>query len=116
MGRRERDKGKRGELEVRDIFRAAGFGDAERTPNSGGLFIPGDVALGVEDLHVEAKRHERLDIPGWLRQTYADCPPGALPILAFRKSRTTGAGPVGRWHGAVPLDRLAELLHAVHRR
>lgn len=100
-------KGKRGEREVRDVFRRHGF-DVERTPNSGGLRWKGDLQ-GIAGVHVEAKRAERLELPAWLRQTYADCPDGHLPVLAFRRSRTAG-DPTGTWHAVIPLDALARLL------
>src|SRR4051812_42378602 len=46
----ERRKGAGGELEVARIFKAAGF-DCDRTPNSGGLRIRGDLH-GELPLHV----------------------------------------------------------------
>jgi Holliday junction resolvase len=42
MSKSERRKGQDGELEVARIFQAAGF-DCNRTPNSGGLRITGDL-------------------------------------------------------------------------
>ena len=42
MGKPSRQKGVRGELEVRDVFRRHGF-DVDRVPNSGGLRIKGDL-------------------------------------------------------------------------
>jgi Holliday junction resolvase len=97
----ERRKGAGGELEVAAIFRAAGF-DCDRTPNSGGLRIKGDLA-GTVPAHVEVKRQEVLRLPLWLRQAELDAPAGVTPVVAFRQSR-------GQWYAALPLDRLAALL------
>jgi Holliday junction resolvase len=100
MSAAERRKGAAGEREVAAIFRAHGF-DCDRTPNSGGLRLRGDL-YGTVPVHVEVKRQETLRLPTWLRQAEAEC--GDLtPVVAFRQSR-------GRWYAALPLDALAELL------
>jgi Holliday junction resolvase len=97
----ERRKGAAGELEVAAIFRAAGF-DCDRTPNSGGLRVKGDLA-GTVPAHVEVKRQETLRLPLWIAQAEADAPAGVTPVIAFRQSR-------GQWYAALPLDRLADLM------
>jgi Holliday junction resolvase len=101
MSNSERRKGAGGELEVAAIFRRAGF-DCDRTPNSGGLRIKGDLA-GTVPAHVEVKRQEVLRLPLWLRQAESDAPAGATPVVAFRQSH-------GQWYAALPLYRLAALL------
>lgn len=101
MSNSERQKGAAGEREVAAIFRAAGF-DCDRTPNSGGLRIKGDLA-GTVPAHVEVKRQEVLRLPLWLRQAREEAPAGVLPVVAFRQSR-------GEWYAALPLAKLAELM------
>lgn len=103
MSRAERDKGARGELEVAEVFRRHGF-DCDRTPNSGGLRIRGDL-YGTVPAHLEVKRQEVLRLPLWLRQAADEAEPGALPVVAFRQNR-------GGWYAALPLEALAELLAA----
>jgi len=103
MGRSERTKGQRGELEVAAIFQAAGF-DCDRTPNSGGLRITGDL-YGDLPCHVEVKRQERLQLPAWLRQAAHDAPEGVMPLVAFRQNH-------GEWFAALPLTALVDLLAA----
>jgi Holliday junction resolvase len=98
MSNSERRKGAAGELEVAAIFRAAGF-DCDRTPNSGGLRVKGDLA-GTVPAHVEVKRQENLRLPLWIAQAEADAPPGVTPVVAFRQSR-------GQWYAALPLSQLA---------
>jgi Holliday junction resolvase len=97
VARSERRKGIAGELEVRDVFRAHGF-DCDRTPNSGGLRIRGDL-IGTVPVHVEVKRQERLQLWQWLAQAERDAGAAAY-VVAFRRSR-------GGWYGAAPLDVIA---------
>lgn len=102
MSRAERDKGSRGEREVAAIFRAAGF-DLDRTPNSGGLRILGDLYGQALPFHVEVKRHEVARPWAWWEQARSESPPGALTVVAFRRSHSP-------WLAIVKLERLAELL------
>jgi Holliday junction resolvase len=101
MSRSERDKGSRGELEVCRVFRARGF-EADRTPNSGGLKIRGDIA-GTVPAHLEVKRQETLRLPLWLRQAEADAAAGEVPVVCFRQNH-------GRWYAALPLELLADIM------
>lgn len=103
MGKRERAKGVRGELEVRDVFRLAGL-PCERTPNSGGLMLKGDL-LGDVPAHVEVKWQETARPWLWFEQARADAPAGVMPVVAFRRSRSP-------WLALVQLDQLAALLAA----
>lgn len=113
MGLASRSKGQRGEREVAAIFRDAGFTDCYRTPNSGGLMIPGDL-MGLEGIHIEAKRAERWDVPGWLKQAHAEAPNDALPVLAFRRNAKIN-DPCGLWHVALPLGAFVQLLSEARR-
>lgn len=101
MSATERRKGVTGEREVAAIFRVHGF-ECDRTPNSGGLRIKGDL-YGTVPAHVEVKRHETLRLPAWLRQAEAEAEEDALPVVAFRQNR-------GTWYAAIPLHDLARLL------
>jgi Holliday junction resolvase len=83
MGKSSRDKGARGEREVCAIFREAGY-DVNRTPNSGGLHIAGDVQ-GVSGYHVEVKRQETLHLDQWSEQAEAECGE-AIPLVIYRRS------------------------------
>lgn len=100
MSRSQRDKGARGEREVAAIFRAHGF-DCDRTPNSGGLRIKGDLH-GDVPAHVEVKRQETLRLPLWWRQAVAESD-GAVPVLAFRQNGS-------EWLAVVRLETLAAML------
>lgn len=109
MGKASRDKGNRGELEVAHILKAAGF-DAERTPNSGGLQVKGDLTHNVDGLHLEVKRQETVCLPEWLRQAHEEAGSDEVPVVVLRKSKTKKNGPIGEWHACLPLDALIELL------
>ncbi len=54
-----RTKGQRGELEVRDVIRAAGY-EAERggQQGAGGNPMSSDVVHNIPDIHIEVKRVE----------------------------------------------------------
>lgn len=103
MGRAERSKGARGELEVAAVFQAAGF-DCDRTPNSGGLRIRGDL-YGNVPAHIEVKRQEVARPWLWFAQAEEEAEEGAVPVVAFRRSRSP-------WLAIVPLEALAELMAA----
>lgn len=107
MGKPSRDKGKRGENEIVDLYREAGFPRAKRTAalQAGlrhyGQIAEADVWVG-DDFHVEVKRQEVLRIPTWLRQLDTDCPEGRAGILFYRQSRQ-------RWRAVVKRELLDEL-------
>lgn len=101
MSRSEREKGARGEREVAAIFRAHGF-DCERTPNSGGLRVKGDLAGNVP-AHVEVKRQETARPWAWFAQAQAEATPANMPIVAFRRNDSP-------WLAIVKLEDLIDLI------
>jgi Holliday junction resolvase len=101
MSRRERDKGARGEREVATVLRDHGL-EVDRTPNSGGLHIAGDVT-GLAGYHVEVKRQETLRLPLWVRQATDEAPEGAEPVVVYRQSGEP-------WRVVLELDAFAKLV------
>ena len=101
MSGRERRKGAAGELEVARIFQAAGF-DCDRTPNSGGLRIRGDLH-GELPVHVEVKRQETARPWLWAAQARAEHAAGRGWIVAMRRSHD-------EWLAMLPLVDLVRLL------
>jgi Holliday junction resolvase len=101
MSGSERRKGNAGELEVAHVFQAAGF-DCDRTPNSGGLRIPGDLH-GELPLHVEVKRQETARPWLWAEQARADAGASERWVVAMRRSRSP-------WLAMLELDDLVRLL------
>jgi hypothetical protein len=83
MAKSQRDKGLRGEREVRHAFESADFpvrgleGEGDNL-----VFGPGGVVF-----HLETKRQETLRLPEWSRQADREAPAGTLPVVAYRRSR-----------------------------
>ena len=105
MSKSERRKGAAGELEVARIFQAAGF-DCDRTPNSGGLRLRGDLH-GDLPVHVEVKRQETARPWLWAAQARAEHAAGAGWVVAMRRSHD-------EWLAMLPLVDLVRLLKVEH--
>jgi Holliday junction resolvase len=99
---RERSKGARGELELAEIVRGAGWPQARRTHDGREQHGRGDIANGPEGVSMECKRAERAEIWKWWQQAEADAD-GATPVVAFRRSRS-------QWLAVIELDELLPLL------
>ena len=100
MSASSRRKGARGERELRDLIRAAGF-ECERTGRS--FDAPkDDLTHNIAGFHWEAKRRERVDIWAWLEQAARDAA-DRIPVVAFRRSRS-------RWYAVLPADALLALI------
>jgi len=88
LGKSQRTKGSRGELEVGKLIVKHLGGFCPRTPNSGGLDIKSDVRPKgnvLEGWHVECKRQELIKMPAWMAQARADA--GMNPwMVPFRRS------------------------------
>jgi hypothetical protein len=80
MGRKSRDKGYAGEVEVATIFRETGHKVQQLQRNRS------DLADMLVDgwLYVDSKRAERLKYPQWKRGVVAVTPDMATPALAYR--------------------------------
>lgn len=94
----ERRKGLNGEREVAELL--AGFDFVVR-----GLDAAGDhLALGHGlVLHVEVKRQEVTRPWQWIEQARSEAPPGTLPVVFFRRSRS-------EWLALAPAAELLERL------
>jgi hypothetical protein len=103
VSRAQRDKGARGELEVVQLLRDAGWHDAQRTHDGRAQRTRGDIRNGPQGVHIEVKRQERLNVPAALRQAEADAEPLDLPVLVHRSSRQ-------EWLATLPFDELLALL------
>ena len=90
MGRMSKQKGKRGEREC-----AAELGEllglAEGAARRGVQFAGGpespDVVLDGVNIHVEAKRVERLQLWPAVEQAAKDSPPAAIPLVWHKANR-----------------------------
>lgn len=89
-------KGKDGELDLSGELRRLGFIDARRgVQYHGGPDSP-DV-VGVEGVHLEVKRCEKLSLYEALDQAMSEAPVGSVPVVVHRRNRKP-------WLVIVPLD------------
>jgi hypothetical protein len=82
-----RRKGAGFEREVVQELRLAGWPLAERTSDGRVQACRGDIASGPEGVHLECKRHERLNVPKAFDQVRRDASPVDIPVLVHRPAR-----------------------------
>lgn len=78
-------KGSQGEREFAKLCREHGFSEARRGQQFSG--IEGKDVVGLEGIHIEVKRVERLNIDKAMKQSIKDSKEGEIPIVAHRKNR-----------------------------
>jgi hypothetical protein len=101
VSRTEREKGRKGEAEVAAVYAARGL-------TVRGLEATGDHVLvcgagGELTIHSEVKRQETARPWQWWAQASSEAEPGAVPVVAFRRSRSP-------WLAMLELGALARLL------
>lgn len=99
QGRASRNKGKRGELELVHYLRDRGF-EVRR----GKVFYGESDLVGLDGIHVEAKRTEKLNIHKAMEQSVAEAQKkgDGIPVVMFRRNR-------GRWMVCSFLDDWLEM-------
>ena len=101
MGRKSKDKGKRGEREAaKAIKEHLGIGARRGVQHSGSTDSP-DVEIAIPNIHVEVKRCEALSLYQAVEQATQDAD-GKIPLVLHRRNHKP-------WLAVVPLDRLMEL-------
>lgn len=85
MGRTSRDKGKKGERELATLLREYGY-DTRRGVQYNGADGSADV-LGLNGVHIECKRVERLNIYDAMEQAIGDAREGEIPAVFHRRNR-----------------------------
>jgi hypothetical protein len=96
-----RAKGQRGELEVRDLLRAAGF-EAERGQQRAGGSDSPDVKHNIPGYHIEVKLCEQFNLFKALAQATQDNP-NAIPLIFHRRNYMP-------WMVCLPAEVLLRLL------
>jgi len=105
MGRKSRDKGKRGEREAAaEIAKLFGV-EAARGRQYHGRDDAPDIVTGLQGVHFEVKRTERLNLYDALEQAGSDAG-DAIPVVLHRRNGK-------RWVAIVALDRLSELANII---
>lgn len=79
------DKGKKGEIEWSNICKQHGY-TTRRGQQFCGANGDADV-IGIENLHIEVKRVEKLNISIAMQQAIRDKKEKEIPIVAHRKNR-----------------------------
>ena len=83
-----KQKGKKGELEVAKIFKDNGFKNTRRSQQYSGDKKEGDPDIkGVDGLHIEVKRREKLNIENAIKQVKKDKKDDDIGIIVHRKNR-----------------------------
>lgn len=85
MAVNSRDKGKRGELELANELKKAGY-NARRSRQFAGINGDADV-VGLPNIHIEVKRVEKLNSSTAMAQSIRDARAGELPVVMHRKNR-----------------------------
>jgi hypothetical protein len=105
VARASRDKGVKGEREVRRVWETHGFtvrgleGEGDHTVTRD-TFLPTPRATVI---HSEVKRQETARPWAWYAQASREAPAGAVPVVAFRRNNSD-------WLALIALDDLARLL------
>lgn len=90
MGKTSRDKGKRFERDLANIFREYGYDEARRTAQYCGNTGDASDVVGLPGIHVEAKRQEKMYLYDWIAQAVHDADAGGkkdLPAVFHKKNR-----------------------------
>ena len=105
MGKASRDKGKRGELEISHILQEHGY-PARRSVQFNGWQGEADV-IGVDGIHIEVKRVERLNIDAAMDQSKRDAKGDEIPVVFHRRNNR-------EWLATLPLDDFIRIYQQVH--
>lgn len=102
-----RQKGKTGELEIAKLLREQyGYTDARRGQQFHGGADSPDVT-GVDGLHIEVKRVEKLNIEEALKQSENDSGENDVPVVFHRKNKE-------KWKATLRLDEFMKLWRDAH--
>ena len=80
-----KQKGSAGERELSNKLKEYGF-DTRRSQQYCGANGDSDV-VGIDGLHIECKRVERLNVSDAMKQAVSDAKSGNVPIVMHRKNR-----------------------------
>jgi hypothetical protein len=78
------NKGKAGELELSKKLQSYGFDKSRRGRQFNGL--DGKDVIGLEEIHIECKRVEHLNISEAMKQAIKDAKDGEIPATMHRKN------------------------------
>lgn len=124
-GSRSKNKGRKYETDIRDIFKAK-YPKLElvRTPASGGFQkssknedLRGDVSNINKDLrfmlHLECKNQATVSIEKFMRQAQSDCPEGKYPSVVYHRQQKIVNGKIAERADDFICMRLEDFLETV---
>lgn len=85
MSINSRNKGAGGERELANKLKEYGF-ECRRGQQFSGASGDADV-IGLDKIHIECKRVERLNLSNAMSQSIRDCSNGNVPVVMHRKNR-----------------------------
>ena len=106
MGKRERAKGARGELELAKKLEQVLGCSARRGQQFAGTPDSPDVKTSIAGIHFESKRTERFSLYASLEQAARDAGADDVPVVATRRNR-------GQWVVCLALEDLPRLVEAI---
>lgn len=104
VGRSAQTKGRRAEIELAQFLRDHGLPDAR--PGAALNYGTQPDVSGIPGLHIECKRHERLEITRWYKQAQQDAQrmQDGKPAVVYRQNRRP-------WMITLALSDYLEQLH-----
>lgn len=86
-GRSAQAKGRKGEMELAAFLRDHGYQDAR--PGAALNYGKEPDVIGVDGLHIECKRREKLELNKWYKQSQDDAErmKDGLPVVIYRQNR-----------------------------
>ena len=106
MAVNSRNKGAAGERELANILKEYGY-DARRGQQFCGKNGDADV-LGLDGIHIECKRVEKLNIDNAMEQAKQDARAGEIPAVFHRKNRK-------KWLVTISLEDFLEIYKKLER-
>lgn len=82
-----KQKGKRGELELVEALRYAGYAHARRSAQYCGNTGEAPDVVGIDGIHIEVKRREQIQDEVFMQQAEKEAKKGLVPIVVYRRSR-----------------------------
>ena len=92
-----KSKGKRGELDLVEALRHAGYANARRSAQYCGNTGDAPDIVGVDGLHIECKRREQIQDEVFIQQAEREAKKGLIPVVMYRRSRE-------KWKVCIRLD------------
>ena len=102
-GRSAQAKGRRGEIELAQYLQEKGYTNAR--PGAPLNYGKQPDITGIEGLHIECKRHEKVEIAKWYAQAQADAErmQDGKPVVVYRRNR-------GQWMIVLSLSDFLEMI------